>query len=96
MSGKKQVLFLFEESPASHLRFFEGMRMALGFSVTHHGMDVLLLGNAVRAVRDFRPEEIGLPREMLEFFPLRDLDRGPGQSRTEVFEIHIRRRAAGR
>lgn len=70
MSGKKQVLFLFEESPASHLRFFEGMRMALGFSVTHHGMDVLLLGNAVRAVRDFRPEEIGLPREMLEFFPL--------------------------
>lgn len=70
MSGKKRVLFLFEDSPASSLRFFEGMRMALGFSVTHHGMEVLLLGNAIRAVRSFRPEEIGLPREMLEFFPL--------------------------
>lgn len=70
MSGKKRVLFLFEDSPASHLRFFEGMRMALGFSVTHHGMEVLLLGDAVRAVRSFRPEEIGFPREMLEFFPL--------------------------
>ncbi|AFS52599.1 DsrE family protein [Leptospirillum ferriphilum] len=70
MSGKKRVLFLFEDSPASHLRFFEGMRMALGFSVTHPQMELLLLGNAVRAVHHFRPEEIGLPREMLEFFPL--------------------------
>ena len=70
MSGKKRVLFLFEDSPASHLRFFEGMRMALGFSVTHPQMELLLLGSAVQAIRHFRPEEIGLPREMLEFFPL--------------------------
>ena len=33
-------------------------------------MELLLLGNAVRAVHHFRPEEIGLPREMHEFFPL--------------------------
>jgi|UniRef100_A0A7C3QUW9 sulfur relay (sulfurtransferase) DsrF/TusC family protein len=70
MSGKKKVLFLFEESPSGHIRFFEGMRMALGFSVTHPGLEILLLGDAVRSVRELKPLEIGLPREMLEFFPL--------------------------
>lgn len=70
MSGKKNVLFLFEESPAGHIRFFEGMRMALGFSVTHPGLEILLMGDAVRSVRELKPLDIGLPREMLEFFPL--------------------------
>lgn len=70
MSGKKKVLFLFEESPSGHIRFFEGMRMALGFSVTHPGLEILLLGDAVRSARELKPLEIGLPREILEFFPL--------------------------
>ncbi|MHB1926841.1 MAG: DsrE family protein [Leptospirillum sp.] len=70
MSGKKKVLFLFDESPSGHIRFFEGMRMALGFSVTHPGLEILLLGDAVRSARELKPLEIGLPREMLEFFPL--------------------------
>ena len=70
MSRPKRVLFLLEESPAAHIRFFEGMRMALGFSVSHPGLEVLLTGKAVRAVSDFRPSEIGMPPELLEFFPL--------------------------
>ncbi|MHB1606033.1 MAG: DsrE family protein [Leptospirales bacterium] len=70
MSRSKRVLLLLEESPAAHIRFFEGMRMALGFSVSHPGLEVLLTGKAVRAVSAFRPAEIGLPQELLEFFPL--------------------------
>ncbi len=70
MSRSKRVLFLLEESPAAHIRFFEGMRMALGFSVSHPGLEVLLTGKAVRAVSTFRPSEIGMPLELLEFFPL--------------------------
>lgn len=61
---------MLEESPAAHIRFFEGMRMALGFSVSHPGLEVLLTGKAVRAVSAFRPSEIGMPMELLEFFPL--------------------------
>lgn len=70
MGLPKRVLFLMEESPSSHIRFFEGMRMALGFSVSHPGMEIVLTGPSVRVFGTVRPGDIGLPSELLEFFPL--------------------------
>lgn len=70
MGLPKRVLFLMEESPSSHIRFFEGLRMALGFSVSHPGMEIVLSGPSVRVLGTVRPGEIGLPAELLEFFPL--------------------------
>ena len=66
----KKVLFVIEESPTGHLRHFEAMRMALGFSVTHSGMKILLRGRGVLALREVHPELIGLPPELLEVLPL--------------------------
>ena len=66
----KKVLFVIEESPTAHLRHFEAMRMALGFSVTHSGMKILLRGRGVLALREVHPELIGLPPELLEVLPL--------------------------
>jgi sulfur relay (sulfurtransferase) DsrF/TusC family protein len=72
MGLPKRILFLLEESPSSHIRFFEGLRMALGFSVSHPGMEMVLMGMSVRVFGHVRPGEIGLPPEFLEFFPLFD------------------------
>ncbi len=72
MGLPKRILFLLEDSPSSHIRFFEGMRMALGFSVSHPGMEMVLMGPSVRVFGPVRPGEIGLPPELLEFFPLFD------------------------
>jgi len=70
LKKNKKVLFVIEESPTSHIRYFEAMRMALGFSVTHGGMKILLRGRGVLALREARPLLIGLPPELLEVLPL--------------------------
>jgi hypothetical protein len=70
LKKNKKVLFVIEESPTFHLRHFEAMRMALGFSVTHGGMKILLRGRGVLALREVRPILIGLPPELLEVLPL--------------------------
>ncbi|MHB1731040.1 MAG: hypothetical protein ACYCVG_08820 [Leptospirillum sp.] len=70
LKKNKKVLFVIEESPTSHLRHFEAMRMALGFSVTHGGMKILLRGRGVLALREVQPLLIGLPPELLEVLPL--------------------------
>ena len=70
MKKSKKVLFVIEESPTAHLRHFEAMRMALGFSVTHGGMKVLLRERGVLALREVHPGLIGLPPELLEVLPL--------------------------
>jgi len=69
-SLNKKVLFVIEESPTAHLRHFEAMRMALGFSVTHSGMKILLRGRGVLALKEVHPERLGLPPELLEVLPL--------------------------
>ncbi len=66
----KKVLFVIEDSPTDHLRAFEAMRMALGFSVTHHGMKILLRGRGVLALREVHPGLISLPPELVEVLPL--------------------------
>lgn len=70
LKKNKKVLFVIEESPTAHLRHFEAMRMALGFSVTHGGMKILLRGRGVLALREIHPGLIGLPPELLEVLPL--------------------------
>jgi sulfur relay (sulfurtransferase) DsrF/TusC family protein len=66
----KHVLFLFSASPTAHLRFFEGLRMALGFSVSHRPVTLLLLGEGVRILLPSAPRLLGLPGELTEVVPL--------------------------
>lgn len=70
MTPSKRVLFLMESSPTAHLRFFEGLRMALGFSVSHSPVTVLLAGEGVRILLPLQPLRIGLPPEIVEVLPL--------------------------
>ncbi|MHB8369669.1 MAG: hypothetical protein ACYDBP_08260 [Leptospirales bacterium] len=66
----RHVLFLFSASPTAHLRFFEGLRMALGFSVSHRPVTLLLLGEGVRILLPANPRLLGLPGELTEVVPL--------------------------
>lgn len=70
MTNAKNVVFLFEASPTAHLRFFEGLRMTLGFSVSHRPVTVVLLGEGVRILLPMHPQLLGLPSEMTEVLPL--------------------------
>lgn len=66
----KHVLFVYSASPTTHLRFFEGLRMALGFSVSHRPVTLLLLGEGVRVLMPLNPSVLGLPGEITEVIPL--------------------------
>lgn len=66
----KHVLFIYSSSPTAHLRFFEGLRMALGFSVSHRPVTLLLLGEGVRVLLPLNPRLLGLPGEIAEVIPL--------------------------
>jgi len=70
MSGGKNVVVLLESSPTSHLRFFEGLRMTLGFSVSHRSVSVVLLGEGARILLPMHPQLLGLPPEITEVLPL--------------------------
>lgn len=70
MSNAKNVVFLLESSPTTHLRFFEGLRMTLGFSVSHRPVTVILLGEGVRILLPMNPPLLGLPSEITEVLPL--------------------------
>lgn len=75
MSIHRNVVFLMESSPTSHLRFFEGLRMVLGFSVSHRPVSVLLLEEGTRILLPLHPKLLGLPPELTEVLPLlRDLN----------------------
>ncbi|MDA8111484.1 MAG: DsrE family protein [Nitrospiraceae bacterium] len=70
MGKHKNVVFLLESSPTAHLRFFEGLRMALGFSVSHRPVTLLLMGEGVRILLPISPRLLGLPPEIVEVIPL--------------------------
>ena len=70
MGPHKTVVFLMEASPTAHLRFFEGLRMALGFSVSHRSVTLLLRGEGVRILLPIAPKLLGLPPEIVEVVPL--------------------------
>lgn len=70
MVTHKNVVFLMEASPTAHLRFFEGLRMALGFSVSHRPVTLLLRGEALRILLPIAPKLLGLPPEIVEVVPL--------------------------
>ncbi|MCL4486250.1 MAG: DsrE family protein [Nitrospirae bacterium] len=70
MGKHKNVVFVLEASPTAHLRFFEGLRMALGFSVSHRPVTLVLLGEGVRILLPIAPKLLGLPPEIVEVIPL--------------------------
>ncbi len=70
MSTHKNVVFILEASPTAHLRFFEGLRMALGFSVSHRPLTLVLKGEGVRILFPIAPKLLGLPPEITEVIPL--------------------------
>jgi sulfur relay (sulfurtransferase) DsrF/TusC family protein len=70
MGKHKSIVFVLEASPTAHLRFFEGLRMALGFSVSHRPVTLLLMGEGLRILLPIAPKLLGLPPEINEVVPL--------------------------
>ncbi|MDA8150375.1 MAG: DsrE family protein [Nitrospiraceae bacterium] len=70
MGKHRNIVFVLETSPTAHLRFFEGLRMALGFSVSHRPVTLLLMGEGVRILLPIAPKLLGLPPEINEVVPL--------------------------